>query len=542
MNYESIKKYLPKGKQANASVLIAIFLFSVLLRLDNLQSPLGRHHEFLTGHTLSTLFIYQKNGIGHHYYAPVSTFPAKADLHLSGNQNFKDKHNYDYYVSYPPFSFIFPYFVFKLFNQEISIIGIRIISLIIHFGCSLLIYLILNRLFRKKISESLFIPSVIGYCLYIFASGNLWFHANVYFADTLIQLFFIWSILIFLKIIEDPQKSAKQNLIVLGILTFLGVYTEWLALFVAFYAGIAFFFLGFRQKAYFKYLIILFISSVLSLSLSVYQYSLIAGFKALKQKNTEKYFERSGYTKKSKDTGFAFGTTYSKNKFISNYEDNYSYLIEFAKFCLFILLALLIFNMTGKKLTLDLSHKLIFGVIILSIITHHFAFFNFTVIHDFSTLKTSVLLTLFIGYALGLFINYLPREYFLPSVMACLLLTGWYVHNSIQSYYSFNKKDPDFLYQKLIAEVTDKYGEEDEILLTNNFPTPVINWYAKRNVIQVENIDLCKYMLTTTKYTKALYVSLVEQDKKFYVYATRVRSTGDTSQIYKNTIDFKDVK
>src|ERR1044071_5028 len=130
---KSVKKYF----YINTGLILILFSLSVIVRLDNLKAPMGRHHEWLTGHVLTTLSIFEKNGMAEHYYSPVFTFPETAERALLNKQEFKDKNNYDYYTSYPPFCFIFPYLIFKLFHLKVSLLGIRIIGLGIHFICAL---------------------------------------------------------------------------------------------------------------------------------------------------------------------------------------------------------------------------------------------------------------------------------------------------------------------------------------------------------------------------------------------------------------------
>ncbi len=326
----------------NVLLIVIIFIISVLIRLDNLRAPLGRHHEFITGHVLSTVSILESNGASAHYFAPVATFNSSADLAVAAKDSLKDKRGYGYYTSYPPFCFTLPYFIFKATGTHASIAGIRLISLINHFLCALLILLIVNRMYGKKLKETIYYPSYIAYLLYLFAAGNLWFHANLWFADMLVHLFILSSLFVFMSIYEKPAEKLKRKVVLLFVFTFLGVYTEYLALFVAFFIGVYLLLKLIKNRKYIIYLITIIVASVSSLGLVVYQYSSIAGFKNYKQAAISKYKVRSGYDKAYFKSGQP--TIYDRHNLDGiwyNYTMNYNALVLYSEISLVILYCIL---------------------------------------------------------------------------------------------------------------------------------------------------------------------------------------------------------
>ncbi|MBK7668258.1 MAG: hypothetical protein IPJ32_13530 [Sphingobacteriaceae bacterium] len=188
-----------------------LFAISIAIRYSNLKSPLTRQQEWQTGHVLTTLSVWEQNGIANHYFSPVWTFNNPPDKITNSLGGVKDKEGYTYYVSYPPFSFILPYFVFKITGQDASIGGIRIFSLLIHFICALLIFLIVYKFSKKRLSEDYFIPAYVAFCFYVFATGNLWFHGNFYFADSLVHVFVLGSIYVFLSILQQPETKTTKT-------------------------------------------------------------------------------------------------------------------------------------------------------------------------------------------------------------------------------------------------------------------------------------------------------------------------------------------
>lgn len=522
----------------NCSILAIIFSLSVIIRLENLSAPAGRHHEWLTGHVLSTLSIFEKNGPSHHYFSPVMTFNAKAEHDLIKQQNYKDKNNYSYYTSYPPFCFLFPYYVFKITGLKVSLLGIRIISLLIHLGCSLLIFSIINLMFKKSITSRLFLPSLIGYTLYLFAAGNLWYHANVYFADMLVHIFILLSLLLTLKIIDEPNKNILKRCILLFSITFLGVYTEYLALFVAVLTGFFFLLLSFKNKIFLKYIVILAVASVSSLGLTVYQYTCISGFEELKQKTSEKYAMRSGHNKEHAEAGLSFGSSISKNRFFNHYELNYEDLLDYTWLILYVVLFIALSKRYKHKLKIEPSHLIVFGILFFAICMHHLVFFNFTVVHDFSTLKSSLLFTLFIGYVLGLLFQYYSFNRILLNV-SLILITAWFVHKSINSYYNTNRQDKGSYYQKLIGQTIKKYSTEDEVIFTNMFTTPVIWWYGQRGLLEMNSVETCVSFLKFSNSQKGFYVIFTSDKENFYLNVLRLNINGESTQVLSKTIAIK---
>jgi hypothetical protein len=225
--------FILNRKNVRALLLISLFGISVLIRLPDLRSSLNRESEWQSGHVLTTLSIWKDDGISKHYFSPVWTFDTPADRYTNSLGGIKDKANFTYYTSYPPFGFILPYTILQLFDKSDWVFGLRIISLIIHFLCALLIFLIVTKLFGKNIHELFFLPAYVGFCIYVFSAGNLWFHGNFYFADSLVHLFILSAIYVVVLILGSPAEGQGLKNSFLFLSVFLGVYTEWLAFFVS---------------------------------------------------------------------------------------------------------------------------------------------------------------------------------------------------------------------------------------------------------------------------------------------------------------------
>ena len=151
-----------EARKLNISLLVSIFLLSVIVRLDYLTQSMGKHHEFITGHVLTANSIFEQDGLQALHFSPAWTFHNKADRYYAIPDFIHDENNVQYYVSYPAFSFLAAY-AFQIPFGGPSVAAIRVFSLLIHLSCSLLIFALLNVLFKKKLSDGFYLPSIAGY-------------------------------------------------------------------------------------------------------------------------------------------------------------------------------------------------------------------------------------------------------------------------------------------------------------------------------------------------------------------------------------------
>jgi hypothetical protein len=487
----------------NCSIAVVLFVISILVRLDNLKEPIGKHHEWLTGHVLSTISIFEKNSVSQHYFSPVWTFNSEADRYLAGLTSFKDKNNYAYYVSYPPLCFLLPHFIFKATFTSASVTGIRIIGLFIHFFTAFFVLLIIYRAFDKKPADTFFIPAFAGFFLYVFASGNLWFHANVFFADTLVPLFISLFIYSLIKIKKGDHSLAKGCLL-LFTACFLGSYTEWQMLFVAFLGSAYFFIKSFRERKNIIYFLSICAGTLLPLLITFYQYSQICGMKQLIEIQKAKYKQRSGTNYDAAEAGYSMQNSFSYANLSAHYERNYNTLLDFSWYCLLLLFAFTIRGVISKEKLSERWFLVILAGLFATIIIHHLAFFNFTAVHDFSTVKISLLLCLFCGYVIGLLFSKIDTESFsfkLASgsiAISCLI----YFHFSINKYYDVNNPEELMKGHKTSGDVIRKNVDGSEMVFSDYISTPETYWYAQRNVITVPNINEAIAQLNFHHYPK----------------------------------------
>lgn len=525
-----MKQNLFSKKNINIALLLLLFAISIAVRYANLKAPLDRREEWQTGHVLTTLSIWEQNGIANHNFSPVWTFNSPGDKITNSLGGLRDQQGYTYYVSYPPFSFILPYFVFKITGQAVCVGGIRVFSLLIHFLCALLIFLIVYKFFSKTIKNDLFIPAHVAFCFYIFATGNLWFHGNFYFADTLVHLFVLSTLYLVIFIIEQPDKNLIHKNLLLFTLLFFGIYTEWLALFFTSVMAVFFVLTSLKNKIYLNYLFTSVLATILSVSLIIYQYSKIAGFQALIDFWYFKFNGRSGFDELNAIDGSSIYVEQSYKDIYANYLSNYNYLGDFTLLCAFAFLILLLVNHKTKKVEVKFSPIVVLGLISIAILVHHFMFFNFTVIHDISTLKITIPVCLFLGYFFGVVFEYGNQSKNLVSGFSILFCSAFIFYSS-REYLIINSGHNDAYAQKLVGEAACKYSKPDEIVFTNVGISPVMMWHAKRNVMPSLSTNGCLKTLDSLHYQKGIFLKVSSQNKRFLLKIIRVNSSGDTLAI-----------
>jgi hypothetical protein len=509
-----------------------------LVRLDNLKDPMPRHGEWLTGHVLSVVSIFEKDGAMTHYCSPVWTFNTEADRFLASRQSFKDKNNCIYYVSYPPMCFLLPHWIFTVCGTHSTLMGIRVINLAIHFLTAFFVYLLVLKLFNRKMRDCIFVPALFAFALYIFAAGNLWFHGHVFFADMIVPLFIVSFLYVLLRVLKGELSTGKACLL-LFIPCALGSYTEWQMLFVAFFASIVLFIRGFRERRFFLYFLTVCAAVFLPLFITYVQYSSIAGSKELMTFVADKYKLRSGADSQTAEGGMSMDNSFSLQNISEHYERNYSTLLDYGWYALLLFLFLALINRLLEKRAITFQHFLIFAILLASIFLHHFAFFNFTAVHDFSTLKSALFLCLLCGYVLGLLFVIFDLDTKKVQRNRVIVLTlvafGLFYHFSVKSYYKENKSSTIDQNHMVIGEIVRKQVKPNEVVFSISPVSPVTNWYAQRNLLTCYT---CVDAAATLDYHHCKLNGQVVKLNAFDYEVFRINPKGDTighvKDVYSN--------
>lgn len=491
-------------RKINLVILLVIFLISIIIRFPNLNRPLSFHHEWLTSFSLRVISIFYDNGAYKYNFNPVTTYDGAANKNIDNTSTLlmpKDAQGDYFYISYPPFAFLSPYFIFKLISIQPTVLGIQIFNLFFHFISAFFIFLIVS-LFNKKGDKSINWPAILGFAIYTFLPLNLWFHSNIYMAEIFVQPLFIIEIYLFLKILFS-ESIKNYYYWLLGIINFLIIYTEWLGVLLAGTVGLYLLF-KIKDKKYRKILYIITATSVSSLLLTVYQYSMIAGFKNLLIFYKDKYNLRGGFSELS-----PAGTRILEPAAWLRLAQ--TYIIELFPFYLILLSSLYILFKKFKKILSDHKLLLTMYIIIVPIMLHHLIFFSGTVIHDFFLLKDSVYIAIFGALICQYFFGSMnKRSKFL--IFSAVVIVGAFssvmVYNQYNSTYSNRYKN--------IGEKIKQTAEKDEIAFMkfddaeikqiDIIPQYII--YAQRNVALWQNNDQADELIKLNKLTKGVVFTI----------------------------------
>jgi hypothetical protein len=512
-------------------LLVLIFSISIIVRKPNFDKPIGRHHEWISAHTLITLKIWEHgSGPENYHFSPVYTFNDSLNKNigiLGGVVN--EKGDY-YYVSYPPFAFQLPYYFFKATGMPMSVKSLQVFSYLIHFCCSILVFYFISLLINKSIKNEFIWPAWIGFLLYVFSPGFLWFHSNVYFVDTLVQLFVIIQLISFYRILDKGKSANYRDFLFLFFASFLGVYTEWISLFVSFGFGLVLIFsiIFFKKFWYWKPLTLLTLSAVLSLSMTIFQYSSIGGFDQLMEVSLHKYSIRSGYEGvEGSEHGFSMDNAESYSYLKGHMQKNFQF--TFQVFWVFLFLTI-VFAFVLKR---GFSRKsfLLLGVLLFGIIIHHLLFFNFNVVHDFSTLKTGLFIVLLSGVSSVTFIdfyNYNRRIKFIVLLILFVFIGVEIIQNVNRYKKDHNPAELNY-YAYNVGNYIRQNVPKSELVFVDSWITPECMYYAERNYHSKKNISDAIELMKVVNVSNAVFIYTRNTDHPVDVY--RISTFGDSVRI-----------
>lgn len=501
MNY--LKSH--RGNLAGIFIVFLLFIGSLYTRQDELNLPISPNGDWITSHTLITCEIWDESGGPQAYhFNPIYTYPGDGSEAIAAFGGVMDDKRDQYYVSYPPFSFIYAYYTTKILGGP-DIYSLRSSALILHFFCSLLLYLIIRKL--GKIGSNKFsIAAVFGAFLYLYSSGMLWMNGFIYFADTLVQLFLLLSIYLFIKLIQKDYKRELGILSLIALITMLGCYTEWLAVFWAFFSGLALLILYLRskRKVLLKAFFVIGFSATITLVGSVIQFTNISGFENLKRISLEKYEERSGFASDNPDViQFTVEEPISWELMIGYFMRNFSSVVELLIILAVLLVPVILWN---RKKRIQLSTL---GLIILligfSIGLHYLLFFNFNAIHSFSNLKTGFFL-IFLIASLVLVVEQKARVVGKLTLLSLLLILGVVKGSSDVTRFK-EIYGPHLFDQNRIrtAELIREYRDPDKYVFINVPSSAEMHYMSKHIVFPVSDSTHILNMMDFFKTSKAQY-------------------------------------
>ena len=451
--------------------LFIVFVISILIRLPNLNRPLSKHHEFCTAIALRIMQIWDEEGIQSFGFNPAMNYSHAADKYInnfaSSTGMMIDKQGNYYYVSHPPLAYYIPYLIFKTFHIYPSVPAIQMFHLAIHFLCGIGIYLVIGYLLPVA-GNQLSWHAFVGYSFYMLSPATLWFQSNTYMADMFVQLFFIAGVYVALKLL-----AGRTGYWLLGILTFLMIYTSWLGVFFAF-TMVTLCLLRYRELRGIKIITATTAGFVLAILLIIFQYSQINGWEAYFAEASGRYFTRGSAGIFNSGLCEMLRTVFI---IAGNYLTGYLPLVG-----LIIYLVSRPENFTS--LWKNESFRIFIYLSFIPVLLLHAVLMNYSG-HDFTALYGALFLSVLAGALSQSLIQTYNRKKIILVISLCMFL-------SVGQYYYINRPG-DFSYkgdryavQMEIGKFIKTQATFDEVIFIKGLkPTPEIVFYAHRNILQV---------------------------------------------------------
>lgn len=463
-------------------ILISLVL-SIGIRLPFLGRPLSGHHEWLTSTSLRHIQVFYESGPASVHYSPSLTYGNAADKNINYGLALSDSKGNLYYLSFPPFAFIFPYLFFKILHIYPSVLALELFNLLFHLLTAWTVFLIVRRLTEGTDGKNNLMGAALAFLVYLFSPGPLWFQSNVYMSDTIVQPFFTAGILCFLSIIRQ-KKPQWLYFVFFSIITFLMAYTEWLGVFFAFTVFLYGLF-HFKQKGMLWLSALSAVAVTGALLFTVWQYSGIAGLSAYLDYAKAKFLFRTGDVRYASN-GLGFQSPIAWLNIFVNYIGGFLPAFILAGFLAG--RAKKVQN-KGEKHT-NVSVKAILIMSTVPVLLHHLVFFNFTSIHDFAALKGGV----FIAICCGLLYHKMElkkmaqsADYLKIQRREAVILIGILVFSCIQ-FWTINSFESHKRYSTLGKAIRAEVKQDEVVFIqAENFSLdPQLVLYAHRNLAWYE--------------------------------------------------------
>lgn len=278
--------------------MLGLFGLSIYIRMPYMERPLGRIEEWSTANDLRYIQIWYEEGGLKNKFALNSNYPNPADKHIINNINndpstiYHDKFGNYYYVSFPPFSLMFPYFIFKIFRITPDIMPLKWIGVFLQFVAAFFLYRIVGVVCKHSGLRYHRLAGLLAFLIYTFSSGPLFWWANVYIPEIAVQSLFAISLYLFLRIIWS-DRPKRRHYALFGIAHFFMGYAEWLGLFFG-AVIILYCLLHLKEMRYRVLFWLTLITSIAPVALTLWQYAEVNSFEALIKAMVARYRQRGG--------------------------------------------------------------------------------------------------------------------------------------------------------------------------------------------------------------------------------------------------------
>jgi hypothetical protein len=499
--------WVTRPRVISAAILVLLFLASVAVRAPHLGQPLRQLHEaWLPATVLTTLQIWEQEGALAHRFCPIMTYPGPANRNIDNQAGYSDGNGRRYYVSYPPFAYMLPYVVFRLVGVHAGVFPLQIFGLGVHLLTCLLVYLTMTSLTAGQYPSKVNRSALVAYLVYLFAPVTLWYHCNVYMCDMLVQLFLAAGIYLCVRVRQG--RAGYADYVALAVNTCLLVYTEWIGVF--FVASVVLYAALHRQRKDLRTAaMIVAASAALPLIVTVWQYSQVNSFSAYMDVMLHKYAQRSGLGEAGR-AGYHLGNAATWKFICLHYRDGYLPFLV-----LIYTLAWSWFSLKTAPFNAPVAAKrtaevLVLYLSLLPVVMHHVLLANFTMLHEFSALKTGLFLAFTGGLLyskldgpMGANVVPLVRLRKMDAVHALIALTLLW---SVFSYSKVHRCHDVDRFKQVGETIALQASNDETVFLETNKPTiqPAIVFYAQRNIAMWNGLAEARELLAADGVDKGI--------------------------------------
>jgi hypothetical protein len=483
-------------------ILLLLFLFSVAIRLPNLNRPLSKHHEFCTALTLLILHQWQKEGIAALDAQPSTSYKLPADRFINNfSLDTMQRDGRFYYLSHPPLAYYIPFAAFQLLDIPATPPALQILNLFFAFITLLFVYLITAMLVRCDVRKHLCREGVGAAALYLFLPATLWFHGNVYMADLFVHNAWAPVLFVALKIFIDRKENLAGWISLFCLLLALMIYTGWLGVFFAFSVFITALVYARRHGIVFLRLAALTAFIAIGIILLVlWQYSSIAGWSTLQWSFLHRYAERGSLHWKNFNEWWFVVRTIG-----FNYAAGYLPLLP---------VALFFFYQAKNRLKENPAFVVFVLLSLLPVVLDHVVFLRYAV-QDLAVLKASFFLSIVSAILLfRLFGKANPRWLIAAVAVICLAGIGQYYFINRPGEFSIRGHRYDTAINTGLL-IRNQAKNDEVVFVTNLEVSPQLVYYAQRNIKRVRDATSAAGFLQTHPASKGIIFSSVN-DSLFF--------------------------
>jgi hypothetical protein len=450
-------------------VLINTLLFSVSLnvRTNYFTNTISSdNHQWLTAVTLKFAKNWYEEG----------ALNLKLGMYEKPNSiEYNSLESRDIYPSYLPGCVVPIYFLALLNRTEPNLKMVYYFNAFNQLAISLLLSLFIFFVVFKYTQSSViaFFSSLLCSAFIFLNPVASYYFLRTYFADTAVIVYFVIFIILEYLIL---QNSKNKWLWIQGLVAGIGIFTDWLFVFII-VSTIVIRFFHYNFKSQLKNTFILMVFPFLAMLFYLYQMVYFNQFKAL----AHKFIQRTGHTKeainKCEFNILKFSDQFW-NVYIENgYDKIGKYVIIFTFGIVLLLLVWEVYNRFKNKV---FNPNIIFSIaliIVLSIFSQVYFFKCHSVVHNFSIVKFNVLLSI---VSFGLlpvlvfqkFEEMRIKKNALVVFVPFMILFSFLIGKVNAEYFKFFPKDN--LEYNQVAEFFEKHIKKTDVVFSNNYPIPAL--------------------------------------------------------------------